>query len=181
MLYKTILVDPPWAEIGGGQICRGAQRHYSVVKDSEIYDVIVGSPLWRPDPAGCHLWLWVTNNRLPLGLKIMERLGFTYKTNLVWVKDRFGLGQYLRGMHEICLFGVMGRPMLPSVRNIPSVITAKRREHSRKPDAMYDVIEAVSPAPRAELFARNMRPGWDAWGDQLQVPLVMEVFDGKQD
>lgn len=164
--YKTIVADPPWAEIGGGKICRGAQCHYPVVKDKDILALMQNAPCWRP-AADCHLWLWITNNRLPLGLEIMAALGFRYVTNLVWVKDRFGIGQYLRGQHELCLFGVRGQAMMPPIRNVPSVVNAPRREHSSKPGESYRVIERVSPSPRLEMFSRTKRDGWDVWGNQI--------------
>lgn len=167
--FKVIAADPPWAETGGGKICRGAQRHYSVVKDKDMIEVIRNAPVWNPAD-DCHLWLWVTNNRLPLGLDIMVKLGFRYVTNLVWVKDRFGIGQYLRGQHELCLFGVRGKTMLPPVRNVPSVIIAPRGEHSAKPDAAYAAIERVSTAtPKLEMFARRPRSGWMTWGNEANT------------
>ena len=165
--YKTIVADPPWAETGGGKICRGAQKHYAVVKDADMVNVIASAPCWTP-AADCHLWLWVTNNRLPLGLEIMRQLGFRYITNLVWVKDRFGIGQYLRGQHELCLLGVRGKAMMPPVRNVPSVLFAKRGEHSAKPSEAFAVFNRVSPnSPRLEMFARQNRCGWSTWGDEL--------------
>lgn len=171
-LFKTIVADPPWHETGGGKICRGAQKHYSVVKDAEIFDVIKNTPCWMP-AADCHLWLWVTNNRLPLGLDIMARLGFRYVTNLCWVKTGgFGIGQYLRGQHELCLFGVRGGTMMPPVRNVPSVVTAPRGEHSAKPDAAFAAIERVSPQPRLEMFARRERAGWTVFGNEVETLLL---------
>jgi len=165
--YKTIVADPPWAEIGGGKICRGAQGHYSVVKDKDMINVIREAPCWKP-AADCHLWLWVTNNRLPLGLEIMAALGFRYVTNLVWVKDRIGIGQYLRGQHELCLFGVRGQTMMPPRRDVPSVLIAPRTVHSRKPAKAFEVFERVSSGnPRLEMFARAERHGWDVWGNEI--------------
>ncbi len=165
--FRCIVADPPWAETGGGRICRGAQKHYAVVKDGDIASLIKTSSLWAPAPA-CHLWLWVTNNRLPLGLSVMAELGFVYKTNLVWSKDRFGIGQYLRGQHELCLLGSRGATKYPDIRNVPSVVHAPRTKHSKKPQAAFDVIERVSAGPRLELFARELRPGWTVWGDEVE-------------
>lgn len=113
-----------------------------------------------------HLYLWVTNNFLKDGLWVMEQLGFRYVTMLTWAKDRIGLGQYFRGQTEQLLFGVRGR--LPAqVRTQTTLITAPRRKHSEKPDRAFEVIEAVSPGPRLEMFARTQRPGWDAWGNEV--------------
>jgi len=163
--YRTILLDPPWPAYGGGRIKRGADRHYKLLKVDEIIDVIRTSGVFRP-AKDCHLYLWVTNNFLQDGFKVIAELEFRYITNLVWVKDRFGLGQYFRGQHELCLFAVRGNV---STRNksTPTVIVAKRREHSRKPDEMYKLIETCSYPPRLEMFARRKRDGWDAWGDDV--------------
>jgi N6-adenosine-specific RNA methylase IME4 len=173
-LYKTIVADPPWAETGGGKICRGAQKHYAVVKDKDIESLIRAAPCWHPDES-CHFWLWVTNNRLPLGFQIMANLGFRYVTNLCWTKDRFGIGQYLRGQHELCLFGVRGETMLPTIRNVPSVVMAPRGEHSAKPHSAYEYIKRVSPEPRLEMFARGKRLGFDVWGNEAQTDEIFFV------
>lgn len=163
--YHCILADPPWLERGGGQSVRGAQRHYSLLHTPDIIRTIVRSEVWRPH-ANAHLWLWVTNNFLAHGLSVVDALGFRYVTNAVWVKDRMGLGQYLRGQHELLLFCVRGR--LPSLtRRCSTVIVAPRGRHSAKPEAAYELVEQVSPGPRLELFARTKRDGWDAFGDEL--------------
>jgi len=168
--YKTIYADPPWNESGGGKIKRGADRHYSLMKTKEIIEYLKQIPI----ADNAHLYLWVTNNFLPDGLETIVELGFRYVTNIVWVKDRFGLGQYFRGQHELCLFAVKGR--LPykhednpnrSCCTEPTVIHAKRQKHSKKPVEMYNKIEAVSYPPFIEVFARERRDGWDAYGNQL--------------
>jgi N6-adenosine-specific RNA methylase IME4 len=113
--------------------------------------------------------MWVTNNFLRHGLSLMEWLGFRYVTNAAWAKDRFGLGQYLRGQHELCLFGVMGK--LPALNRSQSTLIGggllPRRKHSQKPSESHDLFEAVSPGPRLEMFAREHRPGWDVWGNEV--------------
>lgn len=162
--YRCIMADPPWQERGGGRVKRGADRHYGLLSTPEIVKVMVRSPKWAPAP-DCHLWLWVTNNYLEDGLGVMEALGFRYVTNAVWCKDKIGLGQYLRGQHELLLFGVRGR-LAGLSRARSTVIFAPRTEHSRKPDQAYELAEAVSPGPRLEMFARRGREGWDSWGDQ---------------
>jgi len=163
--YHCISADPPWNETGGGKIKRGADRHYPLLKTPDIIRVMLASDVWRPN-ANCHLWLWVTNNKLPDGMLVMQALGFRYVTNMAWVKDRIGLGQYLRGQHELCLFGVRGRQKSLS-RKVPSVIVAPRGEHSAKPKEAYEAMEKVSPGPRLEMFARGQREGWDVWGNEL--------------
>jgi N6-adenosine-specific RNA methylase IME4 len=164
-LYRCVAIDPPWLERGAGKIKRGADRHYNLMHT----DGIIALLRFEIEPKlanDCHLWLWVTNNYLPDGLLVMSALGFRYVTNLVWVKDRIGLGQYLRGQHELCLFGTRGATSLPPIRNVPSALFCKKGAHSAKPQEAFDMIERVSPGPRLEVFAREKRPGWDAWGDQ---------------
>ena len=204
MTFSTILMDPPWNERGGGKIKRGADRHYGLVKTRDMPDVIHGSGLFLP-AEHAHLWMWATNNYLPDALWLIDQLGFTYKTNAVWVKTgdpvhelarvmraikylditglrkmlntaaqalalQIGLGQYLRGSHELLLFAVRGKGQHESVwnghRDVPSVIRARRTKHSRKPVESYHLIERVSKPARVEFFARSERPGWVSWGDE---------------
>ena len=169
--YKTILLDPPWHESGGGKIKRGADRHYPLIKTADMPRVILqaqdseGNLVFQPDD-NAHIYLWVTNNFLKDGIWLLEVLGFRYITKLDWAKDRIGLGQYFRGQTESCLFGVRGR--LPAkARTESTLIQAARGKHSKKPDDTYRKIEAVSHAPYLEMFAREHREGWSAWGNEV--------------
>lgn len=173
-LYPTILADPPWKESGGGRIKRGADRHYPLLSTADIVRVMQMSPLWRlADNA--HLYLWVTNTFLPDGLRVMGDLGFRYVTNIAWIKDRAGLGQYFRGQHELLLFGVRGkgygarteRKDLPGVLDESGFVEAPRGKHSAKPATFHELIEARSKGPYLEIFARRERPGWDCWGNEV--------------
>ena len=143
---------------GGGKIKRGADKYYPLMKTEDI----VNLPIDEIADVNCHLYLWVTNKSLPLGLEVMK----------AWVKDRIGLGQYYRGMTEHCLFGRKG--MLPykliggKRAQGKTVIIEPKSEHSRKPKAMREMIEKVSYAPRIELFARERFDGWDAWGNEVE-------------
>ena len=166
--YKTILIDPPWHEQGGGKIKRGADRHYNLLKTPDIVRTIYQSGVFSPEK-DAHLYLWATNNFLKDGLFVMKALGFRYVTNLAWAKNSFGLGQYFRGQHELLLFGVKGRlPSQAKPRNVPSLIVADKTIHSRKPRLAYDYIERTSPEPRLEMFARSKREGWDSWGIEVE-------------
>ncbi len=169
--FKTVAMDPPWQEHGGGQIKRGADRHYPTMDIASIIYTVQRADVWTIDESA-HLWLWTTNNFLPDGLTVMSALGFRYVTNLVWCKDKIGLGQYLRGQHELCLFGVRGDAMVPEVRNVPSVVHAPRGRHSAKPAEAYAAIERVSPGPRLEMFAREPRSGWTVWGSEVLTEAV---------
>lgn len=124
-----------------------------------------------------HLYLWVPNALLAEGLQVMDNWGFTYKTNLIWYKirkdggpDRRGVGFYFRNVTEMILFGVRGknaRTLQPG-RSQENIILSQKREHSRKPDEQYNLIEACSPGPYLEMFARGPRKKWTVWGNQAE-------------
>ena len=186
MKYKTLLIDPPYMEMGAGKCKRGADKHYPVLHSNKI-KWILHDYLKDKVNSNCHLYLWVTNNFLKDGLMIMDFLGFRYITNLVWIKDKFGLGYYFRGQHELCLFGIKGNlkpkckdfekdygeerrsgtEMKPNMEIPTTIIKAKRTKHSKKPDHIYKLCETVSYEPRLELFARDKRDGWDIWGNEI--------------
>lgn len=175
--YQIIYADPPWSESGGGKIRRGADRHYPLMKTKEIIELDVPSITAE----NAHIYLWVTNNFLKDGLKVMEAWGFKYKTMITWVKDKIGLGQYFRGQTEHCLFGVKGNIPYKVVdgkrQQGTTVIHAPRRKHSQKPEEMRKLIEKVSDREgfnKIELFAREEHEGWDVWGNELynQIELI---------
>ena len=178
-LYRTILIDPPWPEKGAGKIKRGADRHYAVMTPRDILRVILSSGVFNPYP-DAHLYLWTTNNYLPDALWLIDALGFKYKTCITWAKNKIGLGQYFRGQTEHFLFAARGRgmrvrKMRTDKKDLSTLIEAEHVEddqgkiiHSAKPEESYKLIEAASPAPRLEMFARRKRRGWTAWGDELR-------------
>ena len=170
MKYKTILLDPPWNEQGGGKIKRGADKHYSLMKTKDII-ILLKKEIEPKINNDAHLYLWVTNNFLKDGIEVMEALGFRYITTITWMKDRIGLGQYFRGLTEHCLFGVRGKVpykiMNGKRQQGKTGFIEKKREHSQKPDTMYQMIEKVSYPPRFEVFARQKREGWDCWGNEV--------------
>lgn len=167
--YATIYADPPWLETGagvrGGR--RGADRHYSLMKTHDIAALPVRSLV----SDNAHLYLWTTNRFLPDALKVTEAWGFDYRTLITWMKDRFGLGQYFRGITEHCLFGVRGvipyriRPDGKRAQGVTG-FSSPRQGHSCKPEEMRRMIETVSPSPYIELFSRGATAGWDAWGNE---------------
>lgn len=179
--YKTIYMDPPWFEAGGGKIKRGADKHYPLMKTAEIFNL----PIRHLSDTNCHLYLWVTNNFLYEGLKAIERWGFVYKTTITWAKQQFGLGQYFRGQTEHCLFAVKGN--LPYKTQdgkrcqgrtllVPSDDFEKNRKHSEKPEEMRQMIELVSYEPRIELFTRKKTEGWDSWGNEVTNDINMDDY-----
>jgi len=138
------------------------------------FEEILELPIRKLAAARSHLYLWVPNALLAEGLQVMRAWGFTYKTNLVWYKvrkdggpDGRGVGFYFRNVTEVILFGVRGamRTLDPGRKQV-NLLSTRKREHSRKPDEIYDIIEACSPGPYLELFARFPRPGWTQWGNE---------------
>ena len=172
--FSTILADPPWRfHNRTGKVAPEHARltRYQTLSFEEIGELPVASIA----DATAHLYLWVPNALLPQGLEVMSSWGFQYKTNLVWYKvrkdggpDRRGVGFYFRNVTEVVLFGVRGknaRTLQPG-RSQENILLSRKREHSRKPDEQYDLIEACSPGPYIELFARGRREGWFGWGQQ---------------
>lgn len=174
--FRTILADPPWRfQNSTGKV---APQHRRLKRyDTLSLDEIRSIPVSQAVEETSHLYLWVPNALLPEGLSVMEAWGFTYKSNIVWHKirkdggsDGRGVGFYFRNVTELLLFGVRGknaRTLAPGRKQVNFVATQKR-EHSRKPDEIYKIIEECSCGPYAELFARGSRAGWSAWGNQAE-------------
>jgi N6-adenosine-specific RNA methylase IME4 len=181
--FNCIAADPPWSETGG---CgRGTGNHYPTIKRREdILRVMLTSGFWRP-AVTAHLWLWTTTTSLQDGLWLMDALGFTYKTMGIWAKLnrqgelRAGMGQYMRHTFEPILFGTRGpgaRKLSPAGTGIKDILdtieeplATPRGRHSEKPAEWYERIEAVSvnATKRLEMFAREPRPGWTVWGNEV--------------
>jgi N6-adenosine-specific RNA methylase IME4 len=170
--FGAVLADPPWLFINKtGKIAPEHKRlwRYNSLPLGEVMALPVAQF------AATHLYLWCPNALLPDGLAVMKAWGFTYKSHLVWYKirkdggpDGRGVGFYFRNVTELVLFGVRGksvRTLAPGRRQV-NIITTRKREHSRKPDELYPIIEACSPGPYLELFARGTRAGWTSWGDE---------------
>jgi N6-adenosine-specific RNA methylase IME4 len=172
--YGTILIDPPWRFTNRtGKVApeHNRLRRYTTMSLEEIKAL----PVENIALPQSHLYLWCPNALLAEGLTIMKTWGFTYKTNIVWYKVRIdggpdgrGVGFYFRNVTELLLFGVRGhlRTLKPG-RTQVNIVIKRKREHSRKPDEMYNVIESCSPGPYIELFARERRANWDQWGDEV--------------
>jgi N6-adenosine-specific RNA methylase IME4 len=175
--FSTVLADPPWRfQNSTGKVApehRRLSRYGTLtleqIKALPVQDIV--SPT-------AHLYLWVPNALLPDGLAVMAAWGFTYKSNIVWHKirkdggsDGRGVGFYFRNVTELVLFGVRGknaRTLAPGRRQV-NFLASRKREHSRKPDELYSIIEECSPAPHLELFARGVRGKWQAWGNQADL------------
>jgi N6-adenosine-specific RNA methylase IME4 len=172
--FKTILADPPWQfQNRTGKV---APEHKRLNRyETLTLDDIKALPVSATAEDTAHLYMWVPNALLPDGLEVMKAWGFTYKSNIVWHKlrkdggsDGRGVGFYFRNVTELILFGVRGknaRTLQPG-RTQVNYIGTRKREHSRKPDEQYALIQSCSPGPYLELFARGERPGWAIWGNQ---------------
>jgi N6-adenosine-specific RNA methylase IME4 len=171
--FGTVLADPPWRF--ANRTGKMAPEHNRLMRyETMSLDEIIDLPVSRLSKESAHLYLWVPNALIADGLRVMEAWGFEYKTNLVWYKirkdggpDGRGVGFYFRNVTELVLFGVRGRlRTLDPGRTQVNVIPARKREHSRKPDELYEIIEECSPGPYLEMFARFPRAGWHQWGDE---------------
>ena len=178
--FGTILADPPWQFMNRtGKVAPEHRRlrRYPTMALEEIMEM----PVARIAAKQSHLYLWVPNALLREGLDVMKRWGFAYKTNLVWYKirkdggpDGRGVGFYFRNVTEMVLFGIRGglRTDQPGRRQV-NLLGTRKREHSRTPDELYDIIEACSPGPYLELFARHRRPSWHRWGNEV----IMDQYE----
>jgi N6-adenosine-specific RNA methylase IME4 len=193
--FCTALADPPWRfDNATGKVAPEHQRlrRYRTMTLDEI--CALGLPVARIMAPTAHLYLWCPNALLPDGLRVLGAWGFTYKTNIVWHKirkdggsDGRGVGFYFRNVTELLLFGVRGRnarTLAPGRRQV-NFIETRKREHSRKPDEQYDLIEACSPGPFIELFARAEQAGlfprrqqqWVRLGDEVESENPREIYE----
>lgn len=174
--FAAILADPPWRFANRTGKMAPEHRRLSRYGTMTVED-IAGLPVAGIAAETAHLYLWVPNALLPEGLRVLQAWGFAYKTNIVWHKrrkdggsDGRGVGFYFRNVTELILFGVRGknaRTLAPGRRQV-NYLGTRKREHSRKPDEQYEIIESCSAGPYLELFARGRRPGWVAWGHQAE-------------
>ncbi len=175
--FSTILADPPWQFTNRtGKMAPEHKRlmRYPTMRIQEIKSL----PVSMVAAEKCHLYLWVPNALLQWGLETMEAWGFQYKCNLVWYKirkdggpDGRGVGFYFRNVTEMVLFGIKGkqnRTLAPG-RCMVNLFSTRKREHSRKPEELYTIIEKCSRGPYLELFARHNRQNWAAWGNEVDM------------
>ena len=172
--FKTILADPPWQfQNRTGKV---APEHKRLARYGTMtLDDIKALPVAGAAADTAHLYMWVPNALLPDGLAVLQAWGFHYKSNIVWQKirkdggpDGRGVGFYFRNVTELLLFGVRGknaRTLQPG-RTQVNILSTRKREHSRKPDEQFELIQSCSPGPYLELFARGQRPNWTIWGNQ---------------
>jgi N6-adenosine-specific RNA methylase IME4 len=172
--FATILADPPWQFTN--KTGKVAPEHKRLSRYRTLtFEKIKSLPVGHIAAEKAHLYLWCPNALLPEGLAVMQAWGFAYKSSIVWHKvrkdggsDGRGVGFYFRNVTELILFGVRGknaRTLAPGRRQV-NLFATRKREHSRKPDEQYEIIEACSSGPFLELFARGTRKNWSVWGNQ---------------
>jgi N6-adenosine-specific RNA methylase IME4/ParB-like chromosome segregation protein Spo0J len=153
--FQVIVADPPW------QYDTGSSLPYPTMPLEDIKAM----PVRDIADENAILWLWTTNAHLPVAFDVVEAWGFQYKALLTWVKDRMGTGEWLRGQTEHCMLAARGKPVFLH-ENHSTVLEAARREHSRKPEEFYALVEATCPGGKVELFCRQRREGWRAYGNE---------------
>lgn len=159
-LPKTVLCDVPFRF--SNQATRAASgRHYKLMTVKELKEFT-----FLHNEESCLLLFWAWNSVLLQCLEIVEAWGFTYKTNIAWIKPHMGLGNYVRSAHELLILATKGKLKLPLSKRHLSWFMAEKREHSRKPEYQYDIAEILGEPPYVELFARRKRIGWNTWGDK---------------
>jgi len=170
--YNVILADPPWYYRNKGTRA-AAFKHYPTIKQADL----VHLPISLYAAERCALFLWATWPNIKTALDVMDAWGFRYKTlawewfktNLAGDKFVIGLGNYTRSNCEPCLLGFRGKPLSVRDKSVPAYIISPRRQHSRKPDEQYEMIERLYPTGhKLELFATQIWPGWDAWGSEIE-------------
>jgi len=161
--FGVVYADPPWRyDPSTASPTRRAENHYETAELQEI------KGHWKEVhfAEDCVLFMWATSPKLGEAMEVLTAWGFEYATNMVWVKNRIGMGYYARGRHELLLIAKRGSPPHPEEADRPdSVIEAPRRQHSAKPEKVYDLIESMYPhARKLEMYSRVSREGWEAWG-----------------
>ena len=162
-----IYADPPWQDEFGPND-RQAELHYPVMSLAEI----MALPVAGVCTADALLYLWAVPHMIPSALEVMSAWGFEYRTEMIWGKDKFGLGEWVRQQHEVLMIGRRGSfPPPPPAARLSSLITAPRGEHSAKPAVFAEMIERAYPdVPKLEMFRRGpSRPGWSSWGNQAEA------------
>jgi len=161
--YRTIVADPPW-RYQSAATKADAAKHYSTMGLGEILGL--GDEVRSLAEPDAHLWLWTTNAFIEEGYDVVRAWGFRPLTLLTWCKRAPGVGYYLRNNTEHCVLASRGKPLVPEDKAMASWYVWPRAEHSAKPEAFYDLVEQVSPAPFLEMFSRRARLGWDTWGNE---------------
>ena len=164
--YAVIVSDPPWSYGARAEdVTHRAANPYPSMSIEEI----CAMPVESIAADNAILWLWTTNAHMYEAYAVAKAWGFTVKTILTWAKDRMGTGDWLRGQTEHCLMCIRGKPVV-TLTNQTTLLNGPLRQHSRKPDEFYTMVDNLCPAPaggKVEMFCRQARPGWIAAGAEI--------------
>lgn len=162
--YQVIVTDPPWKyDARGEDTTHRGKNLYPEMTVPEVCALPVASLAQN----NCILFLWTTNAFMRGAYECLDAWGFKDKTILTWDKELLGLGDWLRNVTEHCIVAVKGRPVV-SLTNQTTLIRERRREHSRKPEAFYALVESLCPGSKLEMFSRTKRDGWATWGAETE-------------
>ena len=177
MMYRTIVIDPPWKQPMSGKWKNvyPMELPYQTMSLDEIKSM----PIADLAEAGCHLWLWTTNAFLRDGFDCMEAWGFKYLAPIHWIKPN-GLGNWWQHRTQTILFGYYKKCQFNLERYLPNHFSAKVGKHSQKPSESYDLIERVSDPKRLDMFARSQRQGWDVFGNEVENSIELPQTSTKE-
>ena len=162
--YKLIYADPPWRYNFSKSDSRQIENKYPTMDLEDIKNLKI------PTDDNAVLYLWATAPKLLEALDVMKAWGFSYKTHSIWDKELLGMGYWFRGQHELLLVGVKGKMSPPNQSDrVSSVFKIRRTKHSKKPSEIRNLISKWFPdVNKIELFARDIKEGWDCWGNEVQ-------------
>lgn len=165
---QVLYADPPWAFNNSGFNQSAAQKYPTLsIEDICKYSDGEKSVRQLAKEKESVLFLWVPEALVPEGLEVVKAWGFAYKAQMVWKKDRApGIGWWVNSKHELLFIGAKGTELHPAIK-YDSVFEAPVTAHSKKPELVYEMIEAMYTGPYIELFARNLRNGWESWGNEV--------------
>lgn len=178
--FRCIVADPPWALGMRGKRKRAKEPKLpdALPYPTMTLDEICAMPIGELAADDCHLWLWTTNQHLHDGFRVMQEWGFRYLVPIHWIKPS-GVGNWFIHRTQTILFGYREKCRFPAARYLPNILTTgDPKRHSQKPEESYRMIESVSPGPRLELFARTVRPGWSAWGNEVPCDVQIDTSNG---
>lgn len=169
--YRTILADPPWKRNQTG--VRGASSHYDLMS----LESIKAMPVADLVEDRSHLYLWCPNGLIEDALEVIKAWGFTYRSMLVWIKPKLGLGIYIRNAHETCLFATRGKAPVKFHAQGSWTFAPYQPPHSHKPEEIFPIIERLSDGPYLELFARRRQSErWDVWGNEIDSDIIIPGY-----
>jgi len=174
-LYRTIVIDPPWQQKMAG--CWKRRRAMTATRlpyPTMTFAQIAALPIPQLAAVGCHVWLWTTNQTLYSAFKLIEAWDLTYLAPIHWIKPS-GCGTWFEHRSQTLLFAYNQKCIFPLARFRPNILYANPQRHSTKPACSYELIEAISPTPRLELFARRKREGWDVWGNEVECDIELTI------